>query len=126
MAILTFNSLFSQLRVVKFSVAQNTGATLFDFHAHTLCSYHMFLNLRRHQIYILDFFDFCDLCKFVCVYVFVVIKDANFKVIKSVTLARINFINNILPENQFGRVGMVCNDDICLAFCAVSLKEGFL
>ena len=82
----------------------------------------MFLNLRRCEIYILDVFDFCDLCKFVCVYVFVVIKDVNLPVIKSVTLARINFINNILPENQFGRVGMVRNNDICLAFCAISLK----
>ena len=64
----------------------------------------MFLNLRRHQNYILDVFNFCDLCKFVRVYVFVVIKDANFTVIKSVTLTRINFINNIVPENQFGKV----------------------
>jgi len=65
----------------SFQVAQNTAATLFDFHVHTLCSYHMFLNLMWCQNYIIDIFDFCDLCKLVCVYVFVVIKDASFTVI---------------------------------------------
>ena len=58
----------------------------------------MFLNLRRRQIYILDVFDFCDLCKFVCVYVFVVIKDANFTVIKSVTLAGIKTLSIISSQ----------------------------
>ena len=76
-----FCSTAEDRNVASFQVAQITVATLFDYHTHTLCSYHMFLNLRPCQIYILDIFDICDLCKFVSVYVFLVIKDAIFTVI---------------------------------------------